>query len=280
MIIDILTGLIFIIGMTLLLSRLYRKIPELAAIPDHAITEYLQKDSTNAYLFLVHLFNFRFFYRRGHYQAKFWNVATKLVFKIHIFLLRLDNVMLALLKRLRPANRDDQENGSYADYWEHLQRPKYPETQPKRTVSRAVIKSAPLSEGPRYKPGTISQEDDLEGVSATDTVIRAEESQDIQHASDKPAAHLTASSQTVSMRPRRRMIKTVNARLTSENSQISHVASSMAREAPISHVQPSLSQDRDTVVSLDSTEEQGLPSSSPPVKTTRLRPKKIPIEGT
>ena len=121
MIINIILGFIFLGGFITLIGQIKRKIPELVAVPDTVIAERLQHNSTKAYLFIVHLFQFRFFYREGHYQARLWRGLVKLLYKIHILVMKFDNFLLMLMKRAKPTIGEDSNNTN-GEYWKQLYR--------------------------------------------------------------------------------------------------------------------------------------------------------------
>lgn len=120
MYIDILLGLVFFASLYLLWRSIMRKIPELAAIPDEEISVLLEENTAKLHWFILHIFHFRIFYRERHYQDKFWNFSAKVIFKIHILILRLDNGLMSILKRIR-TNREGVEPGSIpGDYIKQL----------------------------------------------------------------------------------------------------------------------------------------------------------------
>lgn len=109
MLIDITLALIFVASVATLWSRVSDKLPELIAIPDQVITERFHEDSAQLRLFLL---NIRTWYREQHYQDTFWRIYTKILYKLHIFLLRLDNGIVALLKNMREDGKFVNGNGS------------------------------------------------------------------------------------------------------------------------------------------------------------------------
>jgi len=116
-------ALAFICGVSgyLLWRRVAQKMPELIVIPDQEIAARLQDNSAKMHLFMLHLFHFRLFYQKRHYQEKLWSFLAKAFFKIHILLLRLDNSLIVLLKRIRSNGTSSTHpvNGS-EDYWQGL----------------------------------------------------------------------------------------------------------------------------------------------------------------
>ncbi len=118
MIIAFLFAVIFIASAVTLWYRVSGKLPELIAIPDQVITERFHEDSARLRLFVL---NFKTWYREQHYREEFWKILVKVLYKLHIFLLRLDNWIVALLKGLRESGKVSNVNGN-ADYWKQLQR--------------------------------------------------------------------------------------------------------------------------------------------------------------
>ena len=123
MYIDIILGLVFTASLYILWQRVTRKIPELAAIPDKEVSVLLEENTAKLYRLILHVFHFRIFYRERHYQDKFWNFAVKVIFRVHILLLRLDNGLMGILKRIR-INREGVEPGNIpGDYIKQLRVP-------------------------------------------------------------------------------------------------------------------------------------------------------------
>ena len=120
MYIDILLGLVFIVSLYILWQRIAHKIPELAAIPDKEVSVLLEENTAKLHRFILHLFHFRIFYRERHYQDKFWSFAAKVIFKIHIFLLRLDNGLMSILKKMRTSTEGMESGNMPGEYTRHL----------------------------------------------------------------------------------------------------------------------------------------------------------------
>lgn len=116
MIITIFLALIFMSSAFALWYRVSGRLPELIAIPDQVITERLHEDSARIRLFAL---NFKTWYREQHYQELFWRVYAKVLYKLHIFLLRFDNTVVALLKGVRGAGKISNGNGNDV-YWKQL----------------------------------------------------------------------------------------------------------------------------------------------------------------
>lgn len=83
---------------TVLWHRISRKIPELVAIPDEVIIDRLHEDSARIRVFLL---NVRRYWRERKHHQFFLRYAEKALFRAHILMLRTDNSMIAILKKLR-----------------------------------------------------------------------------------------------------------------------------------------------------------------------------------
>ena len=75
-----------------------RKIPEVVAIHDDVITQRLHEDSARLRIFLLH---FKTFYKEAYYHTIFWNFFGKIFYKLHIFILKIDNALVSFLKKIR-----------------------------------------------------------------------------------------------------------------------------------------------------------------------------------
>ena len=104
MYIDILLALAFFVSTYFLRQRLMAKIPDLALIPDQDLSVLLEENTAKLQLFFVHLFHFRSFYRERHYHEKVHIIIVKLLYKIHIVMLRMDNRLVGMIQRIRAAN--------------------------------------------------------------------------------------------------------------------------------------------------------------------------------
>ena len=101
MYIDILLALASIISSYLLWQRLADKIPELTLVPDQSLAELLEENTAKFQKFFLHLFHFRSFYRERHYHEKARRLTAKFLYRVHIGILRMDNVILRMMKRMR-----------------------------------------------------------------------------------------------------------------------------------------------------------------------------------
>ena len=120
MYIDILLAAAFVVSCYLLWRRISEKMPELAAMPDQEVSVMLQENTAKIQVFALHLFHFRSFYRERHYQDKCWNFLAKMFFKIHIFVLRLDNGLIGLVKKIR-LKTEPRQNANPVDFFKELQ---------------------------------------------------------------------------------------------------------------------------------------------------------------
>lgn len=151
---DLFLLLLFVGGAGALWYVISLKIPELVAISDAVIVERLHEDSARIRIFLL---QFKTFYREKQYRAWFLKFCEKIFFRIHIFLLRTDNALVALTKKIRAtgdsANKGMRAAGSAIDegikmfsneYWAKLRE--------ERSETREVLeekKDAPRSPRPR-----------------------------------------------------------------------------------------------------------------------------------
>jgi len=101
MLIDIFLGIIFFGSCFALWYRVSEKIPHVVAIHDEVITQRLHENSARLRIFLLH---FKTFYKEEYYHNLFWNFLGKVFYKLHIFILRLDNYIVLILKKIRAHN--------------------------------------------------------------------------------------------------------------------------------------------------------------------------------
>jgi len=96
--------------------RISEKIPELIAIPDEVIVARLHEDSARVRIFLLHA---RTFWREPRYREALWRFCEKIIQRTHILLMRMDNGLMSLLKKVRSyagiANADGMEERVSAD---------------------------------------------------------------------------------------------------------------------------------------------------------------------
>ena len=93
--------------------RVSQRIPELVVLPEEVISAHLQQESAKFRLILLH---FRTFLKGRHYRTFFANIWGKFLYRCHIALLKLDNVLIRALQRIR--ERGVFINGN--DYWKQL----------------------------------------------------------------------------------------------------------------------------------------------------------------
>ncbi|MFY9463371.1 MAG: hypothetical protein WAP52_04275 [Candidatus Sungiibacteriota bacterium] len=90
--------ILFIGSVGVLWHRISEKIPELVAIPDEVIVARLHEDSARVRIFLLHA---KTFWREPRYREPFWRFCEKICYRAHIVLLRMDNGLMALAKKVR-----------------------------------------------------------------------------------------------------------------------------------------------------------------------------------
>jgi hypothetical protein len=101
MLITLALGILFFGSCFLLWYRISEKIPHVVAIHDDVITQRLHESSARLRIFLLH---FKTFYKEEYYHNIFWNFLGKVFYKLHIFLLKIDNALVGLLKKVRAHN--------------------------------------------------------------------------------------------------------------------------------------------------------------------------------
>lgn len=121
MILDITLLLIFLAGLGALGYKITEKIPELVAIPDQVITERLHEDSAKVRLFILHL---KSFYKEARYKEVFLRIAGRALYKIHIFILRMDNFAVRILQKIKTAGAFNGNGNTNGEYWKQLQESK------------------------------------------------------------------------------------------------------------------------------------------------------------
>ena len=115
MILNVILALIFLGSCTLVRGLISRKIPLLLAIPDEAITETLHNDSRKWHLFVIH---FTSFYREKFFQDGVRNFLSKIFYRIHVLVMRLDNGLIAILRKVR-AHGDGNESKNSENETQH-----------------------------------------------------------------------------------------------------------------------------------------------------------------
>ena len=98
MLITLALGIVFFGSCFALWYRLSEKIPQVVAIHDEVITQRLHENSARLRIFLLH---FKTFYKEEYYHNLFWNFLGKVCYKLHIFVLKIDNALIGFLKKIR-----------------------------------------------------------------------------------------------------------------------------------------------------------------------------------
>ena len=115
----ILTGITSGIALWYLISQ---KIPELVAIPDEVIVHRLHEDSAQIRVFLL---GFRRAWREREHHQIFLRYSEKALYRAHILMLRADNGMVALLKKVRAVlDAIPEANGRGAEAKKELEMPR------------------------------------------------------------------------------------------------------------------------------------------------------------
>ncbi len=135
------------------------KIPELVAVSDGVIVERLHEDSARVRIFLLH---FRTFYREGRYRIWLWRFCEKICWRVHIFILRSDNALVAILQKIHAAasagdegrGASDKALSTNEDYWLQLRR----DTEAREMEANEMEAKKPVSSAiPRRSPGRMSE---------------------------------------------------------------------------------------------------------------------------
>ena len=121
MVIDAALAIIFLGSAFLLWYRVSLRLPELIAIPDQVITERLHEDSARLRLFLLHL---KKYYKEERHKEVFWIYLSKILYKTHLFLMRMDNWVVGVLRNARQNGEGvekEVKEPSGPEYWKKLQ---------------------------------------------------------------------------------------------------------------------------------------------------------------
>lgn len=113
MILDSILLVTFAVSAYTLWYRISIHLPELTSIPDDVIMKRLDEDSARLKIFIL---QFRTFYRERHHVDLFWNFSSKVLYRIHIFLLRFDNAIVRHLQNIRVRMGGNGSNGKN-EYW-------------------------------------------------------------------------------------------------------------------------------------------------------------------
>lgn len=103
---DVILGVIFVGSSFWLWYFVSQRLPRLVSIPDHVVTERLEAHSGRFRLFLL---NFRVFWQKGEHWELLRDFTVKTLHKFHIVLLRLDNGVVALQKKLKQNGNGDED---------------------------------------------------------------------------------------------------------------------------------------------------------------------------
>ena len=95
---DLFLIILFAGSIGVLWHRISEKIPELVAIPDDVIVARLHEDSARVRIFALHA---KTFWREPRYRLLFWRFCEKICYRGHIALLRTDNGLMILAKKVR-----------------------------------------------------------------------------------------------------------------------------------------------------------------------------------
>lgn len=108
MIFNLILGVLFAGSAGYVWYLISARIPELIAIPDEVIVERLHEDSARVRIFLLHA---KTFWREPRYHHAFWRFCEKIIQRAHIALMRADNGVVTLLKKVRSSADTANRNG-------------------------------------------------------------------------------------------------------------------------------------------------------------------------
>ena len=109
MMFDIILAILFVGSIGVVWYRISERIPELVAIPDEVIVERLHEDSARIRVFVL---NLKLWWREKQYREPLWRICEKIVYRLHIFLMRADNGTVGLLKKVRMLGGLPNGNGN------------------------------------------------------------------------------------------------------------------------------------------------------------------------
>lgn len=109
MIVDIVFGAIFLIALGTLWYFVTAKLPVLAAVPEEVARERLYGDSLRARGVLRRTVTF---YRDERFRIALKEFVGKMLYRMHITLLRIDNGVVLLLKKMRANGSFQNGNGN------------------------------------------------------------------------------------------------------------------------------------------------------------------------
>lgn len=126
MILDIVFGLTFVGGAAAFYYKVALKFTELEAVPDSMIAERLHRENSRVRLVILHA---RTLYERRYHAMFFWNVLGKLIHRLHILMLRVDNHVTKLLKSIR--SRYESAGGKNGIEWREFVEASRPKLSPR-----------------------------------------------------------------------------------------------------------------------------------------------------
>ena len=117
MLLNIIFTILFVGGGVLLWFQITEKIPELVAIPDEVISERLNEDSAKLRILILH---FKKFWHEGYFHDIFFQFVIKTLRRLHIVILRVDNWLVSILKKIQAKSNSANGEMTNAEYWNEL----------------------------------------------------------------------------------------------------------------------------------------------------------------
>lgn len=122
MLINVVLFGIFLLSIGLTGYLIFLKIPELVAIPDEVIDKRLHENSAR---FRVWLLNIRTYFKESRHKEFVANILGKILYRIHIALLKFDNRLVFFIKKVRHNGKAHLNGGISAsvfkkEYWYKL----------------------------------------------------------------------------------------------------------------------------------------------------------------
>lgn len=106
MIINLILLTVFIISFFVVWYRISQGIPKLAMVSDETITTYFREESSKLHFFIVEI---KSFYRDKKYKEWLRGLGAKILYRLHILLLKSDNKITSVLKNLRAIDTKTSE---------------------------------------------------------------------------------------------------------------------------------------------------------------------------
>ncbi len=118
-IIDITLAAVFVGALATLWVKVSEKLPVLATVPDHVIVGELERHARRIRLLALPI---KTFYQEKRYRDLFFNAIGKVVYRLHILVMRMDNSLVLVLKFIqRYAKNGYLVNGNgNGEYWKKL----------------------------------------------------------------------------------------------------------------------------------------------------------------